>query len=188
MINNMNTAHRIPHTAHRFLLFSLSPFLLFSFLLFSLLPCSAQSKFGHIDYSEIMKNMPGIDSAQTIVADFLADLQTIGEQMAKELKEKETAFDKLANNPNTSQAILKVRQDEIAAMYKRFQEFSQSAEGDLRDKQLEVLEPFQTKLLEAIKKTAKANNYSYIFDISTLLFSSASDDLTEKVKAELGIK
>jgi len=180
MINNMNIAYRTPHTAYRFLLSA------FCFLL--ILHCSAQSKFGHVDYSEIMKNMPGIDSAQTIVANYYADLQSIGEQMAKELKEKETTYENLANNPNTSQAILKIRQDELAAMYKRFQEFSQSAENDLRDKQLEALEPFQTKLLEAIKKTAKTNNYSYIFDVSTLLFSASSDDLTDKVKTELGIK
>jgi len=155
---------------------------------FSILHCSAQSKFGHIDYGEIMKKMPGIDSAQTIVSNYYAELQTIGEQMAKELKEKETAFENLTNNPNTSQAILKIRQEELMNMYKRFQEFSQSAETDLKDKQLEVLEPFQSKLLEAIKKVAKANNYSYIFDVSTLLFSSSSDDLTGKIKTELGIK
>jgi outer membrane protein len=182
VINDMS--YKLKVTSYRaFLLFSLSSFLLFSFL-----PCSAQSKFGHIDYSEIMKNMPGIDSAQTIVSNYYADLQVIGEQMAKELKEKETAYENLVNNPNTSQAIIKIRQDELTAMYKRFQEFSQSAEGDLRDKQLEVLEPFQNKLLDAIKIVAKAGNYSYIFDVSTLLFSSSSDDLTNKVKAELGIK
>jgi outer membrane protein len=176
----MNIAHRKPQTAFCFLLSA------FCFLL--VFHCSAQSKFGHVDYSEIMKNMPGIDSAQTIVSSYYADLQVIGEQMAKELKEKETAYEGLMNNPTTSQAVLKIKQDELAAMYKRFQEFSQSAENDLRDKQLEVLEPFQTKLLEAIKTVAKANSYSYIFDVSTLLFSASSDDLTNKVKAELGVK
>jgi Skp family chaperone for outer membrane proteins len=169
---------------NRLKLFTLLPLFLFTIII----PCSAQSKFGHIDYSEIMKNMPGIDSAQTIVSNYYADLQTIGEQMAKELKEKETAYENLMNNPNTSQAVLKIKQDELTAMYRRFQEFSQSAEGDLRDKQIEVLEPFQNQLLDDIKLVAKAGNYSYIFDISTLLFSSSSDDLTNKVKAELGIK
>ena len=181
ILKNKKSAYRIPHTALLLLLLILhSPF--------SILHCSAQSKFGHIDYSAVMKEMHGIDSAQTIVSNYYAELQTIGEQMAKELKEKETAFENLTNNPNTSPAVLKIRQEELMGMYKRFQEFSQSAETDLRDKQLEVLEPFQTKLLEAIKKVAKANNYSYIFDVSTLLFSSSSDDLTGKIKAELGIK
>jgi len=73
-------------------------------------------------------------------------------------------------------------------MYKRIQEFSDSMEADVREKQLELLEPFQTKLLDAIKKIAKTNHYSYVFDISTLIYYAQSDDLTEKVKAELGIK
>jgi len=159
----------------------------FCFLLFSF-TCSAQSKFGHVDYGEIMKNMSGIDSVQTVIKNYATELQTIGEQMAKEFQEKQTAYEKLANTPNTSPAILKIRQDELMAMYKRIQEFAQSMEVDVQDKQLELLEPFQLKLLEAIKKVAKANHYNYVFDISTVLFSSPNDDLTSKVKAELGIK
>jgi len=159
----------------------------FCFLLSSF-TCSAQSKFGHVDYGEIMKKMHGIDSVQTFIANYAADLQSIGEQMVKEFQEKNAAFEKLANSSNTSPAILKIKKEELLAMYKRIQEFTGSIEVDVQDKQLELLEPFQTKLLDAIKKVAKANNYNYIFDISTLLFSSSSDDLTDKVKAELGIK
>ena len=168
---------------------TLSPFsfLLFSFFLFSL-TCSAQSKFAHVDYGEVMKNMPGIDSVQIVATNYAADLQAIGEQMLKEFREKEAAFDKLANTPNTSPAILKIRQDELGAMVKRIQEFAQSMEVDIQDKQLELLEPFQAKLLSAINKVAKANHYNYVFDTSTLIFYSPADDLTDKVKKELEIK
>ncbi|MCL2290322.1 MAG: OmpH family outer membrane protein [Bacteroidetes bacterium] len=148
----------------------------------------AQSKFGHVDYGEIMKSMPGIDSIQNVIVNYNADLQSIGEQMVREFQEKQAAFEQLANTPGTSPAILKIRQEELQSMIKRIQEFAQSMEMDVQDKQLELLEPFQTKLIDAIKKVAKANHYSYVFDISTLLFSSPSDDLTNKVKAELGIK
>ena len=154
----------------------------------SIINCVAQSKFGHVDYGEIMKNMHGIDSAQAVMANFKDDLQTIAEQMAKELQEKQSDLEKLASNANASQAILKIKQDELLALYKRMQEFSQASEDDIADKQLELLEPFQTKLLGAIKKVAKANDYNYIFDVSTLLFFAPSDDLTDKVKTELGIK
>jgi len=135
-----------------------------------------------------MKNMSGIDSVQIIAANYAADLQAIGEQMVKEFREKEAAFDKLASTPNTSPAILKIRQDELGAMVKRIQEFAQSMEVDIQDKQMELLEPFQTKLLAAINTVAKANRYNYVFDTSTLMFYSPDDDLTDKVKAELGIK
>jgi len=132
--------------------------------------------------------MQGIDSIQTIITKYTADLQAIGEQMSKEFEEKQTAFEKMVNEQNSSQAIIKIKQDELMGMYKRIQEFSQSAEADIQDKQYELLEPFQNKLKDAIKKVAKDNNYTYIFDISTLLFSSQSDDITDKVKAELEIK
>ena len=148
----------------------------------------AQSKFGHVDYGEVMKNMKGIDSAQTIMANFRDDLQKTAEQMGKEFQDKQAEFEKLSSGSNTSQAVLKIRQDELLAMSKRMQEFYQSTEAEIADKQLELLEPFQTKLLAAIKKVAKADNYNYVFDISTLLFYAQSDDLTDKVKAELGIK
>jgi len=151
-------------------------------------PCSAQTKFGHVDYGEIMKNMHGIDSIQTVITKYYEDLQDVADQMIKELKEKEAAFEKLATGSNTSQAVLKIRQDELLSLYRRFQEFQQSAERDFNDKKLELLEPFQNKLLDTIKKVAKANNYNYVFDITTVLFFNPNDDLTEKVKAELRIK
>jgi len=162
-------------------------FFVFNFQ-FSNLNCSAQTKFAHVDYSGIIKNMKGIDSIQTILANFKDELQSIGEEMSKEFKEKQAALEKLANTPNASQAVLKIRQEELVAMYKRIQDFADSMDADIRDKQLELLEPFQTALLNAIKKIAKAHNYGYVLDISTLAFYSASDDLTDKVKAELGIK
>jgi outer membrane protein len=155
---------------------------------FCIFPCVAQTTFGHVDYGEIMKNMKGIDSIQTVIVNYQADLQAIAEQMVSEIQEKEAAFEKLSTTANTSQAVVKIRQDEIISLYRRFPEFSQSAETDIRDKQLELLEPFQQELLEAVKKVAKNNGYSYVLDISTLVFYNTGDDLTDKVKTELGIK
>ena len=175
-----HTSNLKPQTSKRFLLSA------FCLLLF--VNCFSQTKFGHVDYSGIIKNMKGIDSIQTVLGDFRNELQAIGEEMGKEFKEKQTALEKLANSPNTSQAVLKIKQEELVAMYKRIQEFSESMETDVRDKQLELLEPFQTELINAVKKVAKAGSYAYIFDISTLLFYATSDDLTDKVKTELGIK
>ena len=187
------TLHATRYTLRRHIISSshhliISSLLLFSFFLFSFLPVSAQSKFGHVDYGEVMKNMHGIDSIQTVITDYRAELQAIGEQMVKEFQEKQTALEQLTNAPNSSPAIVKIKNDELVDMYRRIQEFEQSMYVDLQDKQVELLEPFQTQLLEVIKKVAKNNNYTYIFDISTLLFHAPTDDLTDKVKAELGIK
>ncbi|MDR2971537.1 MAG: OmpH family outer membrane protein [Bacteroidales bacterium] len=171
--------------------FTFSPLHLLPFLFFLLFPsfnCSAQSKFGHVDYSAIITNMPGIDSIQNVINDYVSDLQIINNQMEKEFEEKQIALENLSKSANISQAILKLKQDELLAMYKRIQEFKQSAQNDIQDKQVELLEPFQTKLSEAVKKIAKINKYNYVFDISVLLYYTLGDDLTDKVKAELGIK
>jgi outer membrane protein len=122
------------------------------------------------------------------MADYVAELQAIGEQMEKEIESKQTAYDNMANAGKTSPAVLKIKQDELMGLYKRMDEFKQSATADIQDKQKELLEPFQNRLKEAVKKIAKANNYNYVFDISVLLFHAPGDDLTDKVKAELGIK
>ena len=163
-------------------LFLLAPLLLFSFNSFS------QSKFGHLDSGEVLKSMPGIDSAEIVMTNFKENMQAIAEQMGNEFQEKQTEFEKLSNSASTSQAILKIKQDELMAMARRLQEFSESMEDDIADKNAELLEPFRTKLFDAIGKIAKAEGYSYIFDITTVPFSAPSDNLTDKVKAELGIK
>ena len=46
-------------------------------------------KFGHIDYGEIIKVMPGIDTVQKVIADMQAELQATGEDMAKEFQKKQ---------------------------------------------------------------------------------------------------
>ena len=73
-------------------------------------------------------------------------------------------------------------------MYERMQAFAEGAQSQIQAKQVELLEPVQNKVLGAIKEVAKAESYTYIFDVSTIAYSWESTDLTEKVKAKLGIK
>ena len=146
-----------------------------------------KAKFGHVDYGEIMKIMPGIDTAQQALIEYQQELEAVGKQMADEFKTKQAEYANLANT-TTSSAILKVKEDELTKLYARLQDFVSSSEADMQRKQLELLQPFQDRLLAAIKKVAEANKYTYVFDVSTQLFNSESDDLTDKVKAKLGLK
>ena len=146
-----------------------------------------KAKFGHVDYAAIMKDMPGIDTAQNNLISLQQELQETGQMMAEELKAKQAEYTRLASS-GASAAILKVKEDEMTKMYARLQEFASNSEQELQSKQLELLKPFQDNLLEAIKKVAENGKYTYVFDISTLAFSSDSDDLTAAVKTQLGIK
>lgn len=146
---------------------------------------SQKAKFGHVDYGTLMKDMPGIDTAQTVLMEYQKELEETGQQMVNEFKEKQAAYMQMANS-GASPAILKVKEDEMMKLYERIQEFASISEEDLQNKQLELLKPFQEKLLAAIKKVAEAGNYTYIFDVSTLAFHGESDNLTEAVKKQLG--
>jgi outer membrane protein len=148
----------------------------------------SKAKFGHIDYGTVIKLIPGVDTAQTVLENFQKELQTEGEQMAAEFKKKQAEFEALASNPSTAPAILKIKKDELEKQYKRIEDFSNLMQEDIQKKQLELLKPFQDALLKAIEKVAKEGNYIYIFDTSTLINYEKGDDIGPKVKEVLGIK
>ena len=68
------------------------------------------------------------------------------------------------------------------------EKFKNDAAQSIETKQDQLLTPIRQKALDAIKEVAKENKYTYVFDVSTQLFNSESDDLTDKVKAKLGLK
>lgn len=155
-------------------------------LLLAVAGFSQKAKFGHVDYGTIMKDVPGIDTAQATLLDYQKELEETGQQMVNEFKEKEAAYAQLANS-GASSAILKVKEDEMTQLYARIQQFAAISEEELQTKQMELLKPFQEKIMDAIKKVAEAGNYTYVFDITTLAFHADSDDLTAAVKKQLGI-
>ena len=146
-----------------------------------------KAKFGHVDYGAVMKEMPGIDTAQQVLVEYQQDLEAVGKQMAEEFKTKQEEYANLANT-TTSSAILKVKEDELMKLYTRLQDFVSSSEMDIQNKQIELLKPFQDKLLDAIKKVAENGKYTYIFDITMCAYHADTEDITLAVKKELGIK
>lgn len=146
----------------------------------------SKAKFGHLDYGTVIKDLPGIDTVQQKLIDLQEELQSVGEEMEKEFQTKYQ--DLQASAATMSPSVLRVKEDELKAMYARIQEFAQNMETELKTKQLEMLKPFQDKLLAAIAEVAKEGGYAYIFDTSTLTYYNAGEDIAAKVKAKLGIK
>jgi len=156
------------------------------FLLFpAILLAQHKAKFGHLNYGDIIKLMPGVDTAEKKLQEYQADLQAIGEGMYKEFQEKTDAYQRMQG---LSSAVMKIKEDELRSMYERLQQYSQSMQVDLQNKQLELLKPFQDKLINAIQEVAKAENFTYIFDTSTLTYYETGEDIATKVKIKLGIK
>lgn len=153
--------------------------------LFSVHTAHAQ-KYGHVNSSEILEVMPGIDSLQIKLQAFQQELQNMYESMMAEYQAKKEKFDREVGTMSSS--VRQLREKELTDLANRIQEFQAGAQEDLEDKQYELAKPFQDAIQNAIDKVAKANGYAYIFDTKTLLYYSDSDDITPLVKKELGIK
>lgn len=145
-----------------------------------------KTKFGHISPESIMEMIPGFDTAQKVMLEFQTNYQSEGEEMVKEFQLKQQDYQKLAS-ANTSPSILKIKEDELTAMYKRIEEFSSEMETNIQNKKVELLMPFQNLIMDAIKEIAKAENFTYIFNTTVLTYYGQGEDISEKVKLKLGI-
>jgi len=143
-------------------------------------------KYGHVNSTELMKALPGIDSVEIKLMDFHKNMQIIYENMMSELQTKKEKLDKEAGTMTSS--IRKLREDELIALQNRIQEFSMNAQDDVEEQQQILLAPFQERVQNAINDVAKENKYSYIFDVNILLYYDGGDDVTPLVKKKLGIK
>jgi len=143
-------------------------------------------KYGHVNSTDIMQAMPGIDSVQIKIAEFQKSLETLYENMANEFQTKNEKFNKEAGT--MSSAVRKVREDELVALQNRIQEFQMNVQDDLEEEYMRLIAPYKEKVQNAINDVAKDNKYSYIFDTQILLYYDGGDDVTPLVKKKLGIK
>jgi len=156
-------------------------------VLLSVSAVDAQSaKYGHVNSSEILQAMPGIDSLQIKLAAFQTDLQNMYQSMVSEYQTKQDKYDREVGT--MSSAVRQVREKELDDLKNRIQEFQSNAQDDLEDKQYELAKPFQDSIQNAINKVAKDHGFTYIFDTKILLYYDGGEDITPLVKKELGIK
>ena len=74
-------------------------------------------------------------------------------------------------------------------MGSRIQQFQQTAQKELGQKEMDLTKPLWEKAQAAIKKVAKAKGLNYVLDATspgTVLFMEGGIDLMPEVKKELG--
>lgn len=146
-------------------------------------------KFGHVNMQEIVYLMDEMDSARVVLEKYNQDIQDTYNSMVSEFQRKYTEYQQMA--ANWSPAVLEAKQKELQDIEVRIQEYQQSAQVDMQNKQQEIFAPIQMKANEAVQKVGRTNGLVYIFDISmgTIPFvnETLSIDVTPMVKAELNI-
>lgn len=160
-------------------------FILIAVLLFGTSASFAQ-KYGHVDANSIFLAMPGADTLQTALAAYQSELEAEYNTMYTEFQTKYEKFNKEAGTMST--AVRQLREKELTDLQQRITAFEESLQDFMQQRQIELMTPFQDKIIQAIQDVAKENGYAYIFDSKNLLYSEGGDDVSELVKKKLGIK
>lgn len=160
------------------------------FLTAMTLPAQAQTgKLGHVNIQKVLEVMPGYQAAEKKLQDFAKQLQETLAKMEQEYQQK--ISDYYEQEKDMLPAIKEVKQKEISDLETRIVKLQGSSEEQLAQKQVELLKPLEEQVMGAIKGVATEKGFSYIFDASvgsSLLYYPPADDVTDLVKAKLGIQ
>jgi len=147
-------------------------------------------KFGHMNSQDVILAMPEYETTQAeLVAldkKYSEELQRTQEEFNRKYKEFQREAETLPAN------IAERRQKELQDMYQRQEQFQQDAYQGMQEAQNNLMMPIYQKLDDAIKSVGQAEGLIYIFDIVRTqipyINESMSSDVTDKVKAQLGIR
>jgi len=145
-------------------------------------------KLGHIDFAKLYAAMPGQDSIRKQYEEYSMQLQGQFQAMQTEYENKLTDYQ---NNQATMSSIIKqTKEKEILDLQRRIQEFQQTAQEDLQNKENELTAPIIEKARNAVRDVAKENGYTFIFNSTEglLLYTEPADDIMALVKKKLGLK
>jgi outer membrane protein len=152
----------------------------------------AQSlKFGHINKDELIQALPDFDTARVKLEKYTKELQNYLELMQVELANKSDAYQKEAKN--LTDLVRQTKEQELVDTQRKIQEYQQSAQQDLQNKQAELFQPIVTKVDKAIEGVGKENGFVYIFNTgqgTALAFfdESKSTNVMPLARAKLGLK
>jgi len=146
---------------------------------------AAQMKIGHINSETIMQTLPeAIDAQKSIdalVAGWEADLQ----KLQADWKKKYDDFDKrklILTDQVRADQERELRELDQSITDFRTKKFGQN--GELFQKQNDIMKPIQNKMFHVLEEIAKDDGYDYIFDRSgeiLVLYANDKYDLTQRV-------
>ncbi len=147
--------------------------------------------YAFIDSDYILKNVPEYVEAKE-------RLDKMAERWTKEIEERYEAIKTKKANFEREEVLLpkeerEKRKSEIEKLEKdaidlQTQHFG--SEGDYFQKRQELVKPIQDRVFTAMKKVAKREGYSFVFDKanqSNLVYAEKEFDMSDSVLEEMGI-
>ena len=139
-------------------------------------------KIGHVNIQELVQKHPMLDSLQTVIEKESKDMQEIYEEM---IAEHEAAIEKFeAESATYSDFVKQTRQNEILEQSQKIQTYNQTAQQQLQNRNMELIQPIYKQISKEISNIARAQNFTYVLDVSAgnvAYISPESEDLTPLV-------
>lgn len=147
----------------------------------------AQTKFAHINFSELIQLCPEADAAREQMAAAQKEASDTYQAMVDEFQSKYSQYQQKAST--WTQTIRESKEKELTEIQQRIEEFNQSIQQELSAQQNELMAPIYQKAQEVANKLAKDGGYIYVFDVTTLLYvdSKQSVDLTPAARKAMNV-
>lgn len=153
---------------------------------------NAQLKIGYVDSDTIMDKFPDAQDARQKLDGFIQEWQTELTKLENNWKSKYDDYEKrkliMSDQIRAETEAELIRLEQQVADY-RDRKFGTN--GELFQKQDEIMKPVQNKVFTAIKDVAKDQDLDFIFDRSgdvMLLFAKDEYDVTALVLEKLKLK
>lgn len=147
-------------------------------------------KIAYIDTEYILQNIPEYSDAQE-------EINQMSTSWAKELKKLQNKIDQMVREYQTESVLLsddmKVKKE--TAIAEKEQELANlqmqyfGPEGELFSKKVELIQPIQEKVYNAIQQVAQVKNYAFVLDKAagnTILYCNEKFDISDDVLDEIG--
>jgi outer membrane protein len=147
--------------------------------------------YAFIDSDYILKNVPEYTEAKE-------KLDKMAERWTKEIEERYSVIKTKKDNFSREEVLLpkeekEKRKQEIEKLEKEaieLQTMHFGSNGDYFQKRQELIKPVQDRVFTAMKKLAKKEGYSFVFDKanqSNLIYADKEYDISDSVLEEMGI-
>jgi len=152
----------------------------------------AQLKIGYVDSDTILDNSPDMQEVRQKIDGMIQEWQTELRKMESDLKAAQDDYDKrklIMTEETSADALAQIRKQEKEIGDFREKKFG--ANGELFQKQDELMKPIQNKILNIIQELANEEELDYVFDRSgdiMFLYAKPDYDLTSKVIEKLKIE
>lgn len=144
-------------------------------------------KFAVVDAEAVMTAMPEAKAADEKIQQSSKTYQEEFDKLNEEINKKYAEYQALPED--TPASIKERRQQEIQELAEKAQRFQQQAGQDLERQHMQLMQPIQEKVLNAIKSVGAEGQYSMVFPNGISLYTGSDIvDITDAVKAKLGIK